>query len=37
MNEIRFNKVLQKQIYTSHVHDPLTLGGIRIPEPWETP
>ncbi len=37
VNEIHFNKILQKQIQTPHVHDPLTPGGIRPAELWEMP
>lgn len=31
------NKATGKQIPEPHVHDPLTPGGVRIPEPWEIP
>lgn len=37
IKEVHFNKVLQKQIPTPHVHDPLTPGGIRPAELWEIP
>ena len=37
VNEVHFNKVLQKQIRTPHVHDPFTPGGIRPAEIWEIP
>ena len=32
-----YNKVLGKEIYEPHVHDPLYPGGIRAAEAWEIP
>ncbi len=31
------NKILQKEIKTPHMHDPLCAGGIRPPQLWEIP
>ncbi len=31
------NKILRKDIYTPHVHDPTFPGGIRPAEIYETP
>jgi len=31
------NNILGKDIYTPHIHDPLTPGGVRYPYTWEVP
>ena len=36
-NHYHLNKVLRERIYTPHMHDPFTPGGVRMPEPWEVP
>lgn len=37
IDQSHFNKVLKKQIYEPHVHDPSFPGGIRPAELWEIP
>jgi hypothetical protein len=32
-----YNKILKKYIDTPHTHDPITPGGVRLPEQWEIP
>jgi hypothetical protein len=32
-----FNKITTERVYTPHVHDPHTPGGIRAPFAWEIP
>lgn len=36
-SEKHYNKVLDKDIYAPHVHDPACEGGIRPPYSWEMP
>jgi hypothetical protein len=37
IDQSHFNKVLKKEIYEPHVHDPSFPGGIRAPQSWEIP
>jgi hypothetical protein len=32
-----YNKITKQDVYTPHVHDSSTPGGIRIPQIWEIP